>query len=241
MPKVNVYLPDALADRVREARLPVSRICQIALTQALESAGDVAGFAPEDPGLPEPAGLTPPPNHHVAQTLRQAYDAARARGSAEVDTADILQALLDEGESLALNAIELLGFSRASIQSALTEAVGAHRSAGADPAAGEAPTLAAGARAALAVGAAQAAEHGSGITTASHLLLGLIQDPGPAGDAMRLSGVAATVTPAVLSAFYYGVSFGRIQLDRDAEGAWLRGTLADITDRLGRIEHRIQD
>ncbi|WP_198663923.1 Clp protease N-terminal domain-containing protein [Jiangella endophytica] len=238
MPKVNVYLPDALADRVREARLPVSRICQVALTQALESTGDVAGFSPVDPGLPGWAGLTPPPNHHVAQMLRQAYDAARARGAAEVDTGDILQALLDEGESLALNAVELLGFPRASIRGALKQAIGSHRTApGAD--AVEAPALAAGTRAALAVGAAQAAEHGSDATTASHLLLGLIQDDGPAGEAMRLAGVTETVTPAALSAFYYGVSFGRIQLERDVEETWLRGTLADLTDRLARIEDHL--
>lgn len=245
MPKVNVYLPDALADRVRDARLPVSRICQVALTQALESAGDVAGFAPADPGLPEPAGLIPPPNHHVAQTLRQAYDAARARGAAEVDTGDILQALLDEGESLALNAIELLGFPRASIRGALEQAIGTHRTLPPSPAptSGDGATLTftTGARAALAAGAAQAAEHGSDITTASHLLLGLIQDDGPAGEAMRLSGVAATVTPAVLSAFYYGVSFGRIQLDRDAEETWLHTALTDVTARLARIENRLGD
>lgn len=238
MPKVNVYLPDTLADRVREARLPVSRICQVALTQALESAGDVAGFVPGDPGLPGAAGLTPPPNHHVAQTLRQAFDAAGARGSAEVDTGDILQALLDEGESLALNAIELLGFPRASIRSALKQAIGSHRTAAAADAAAT-PALTTGARAALAVGAAQAAEHGSDATTASHLLLGLIQDDGPAGEAMRLAGVAETVTPATLSAFYYGVSLGRIRLEGDAEETWLRSTLTDVAGRLARIEDRL--
>ncbi|BCB89931.1 hypothetical protein Psuf_072440 [Phytohabitans suffuscus] len=99
MPKINVYLPDALADRVRDARLPVSRICQVALTRALDGADSAAHEEPADLTLPEPIDLTPPPNHHVAAILRQSYDSAAARGSAAVETIDILQAFLDEGRA----------------------------------------------------------------------------------------------------------------------------------------------
>ena len=247
MPKVNVYLPDGLADRVREARLPISRICQIALTQALETVGDAGKWGASEPGLPEPLALTPPPNHHVALILRQSYEAAAARGAAEVDTADVLQAMLDEGESVALTTVERLGFPRALIGEALAETAATHRAgtaalpAARRPApAHRAPGLSPGTRAALSTGADQAREHGSDLTTASHLLLGLIRDPGPAGEAMRRSGVADTVTPAVLSALYFGVSFGRIRLERDSEDAWLRSRLADITDRLERIERGAQ-
>ncbi|MDQ1521366.1 MAG: hypothetical protein QOI55_2439, partial [Actinomycetota bacterium] len=35
MPKINVYLPDDLAEAVREARIPVSAVCQRALEDAL--------------------------------------------------------------------------------------------------------------------------------------------------------------------------------------------------------------
>ena len=35
MPKINVYLPDDLADAVRETGLPVSPICRRALEQAV--------------------------------------------------------------------------------------------------------------------------------------------------------------------------------------------------------------
>src|SRR5689334_2766776 len=35
MPKINVYLPDELAEAVKEAGLPVSAICQRALEQAV--------------------------------------------------------------------------------------------------------------------------------------------------------------------------------------------------------------
>ena len=36
MPKINVYLPDALAEAVKEAQLPVSSICQAALETAIQ-------------------------------------------------------------------------------------------------------------------------------------------------------------------------------------------------------------
>ncbi|UED87524.1 Clp protease N-terminal domain-containing protein [Streptomyces profundus] len=245
MPKINVYLPDGLADRVREARLPISRICQIALTQALETVGAAAEWGASDSALLEPLALTPPPNHHVALILRQSYEAATARGSAEVDTADVLQAMLDEGESVALTTVERLGFPRALIGEALEHAAATHRAEATAvpparrPAGASQPGLSAGTRTALTRGADQATEHGSDLTTASHLLLGLILDAGPAGEAMRRSGVADTVTPAVLSALYFGVSFGRIRLERDSEDAWLRSRLADITDRLDRIERGV--
>ncbi|BCJ68123.1 hypothetical protein [Polymorphospora rubra] len=99
MPKVNVYLPDALADRVREARLPISRICQAALTRALDGTDGMTRSADAETPLPEPIGLTPQPNHHVAAILRQSHDIAAGRGAATVEPVDILQAFLDEGRA----------------------------------------------------------------------------------------------------------------------------------------------
>ncbi|WP_433533265.1 Clp protease N-terminal domain-containing protein [Micromonospora sp. CA-263727] len=242
MPKINVYLPDALADRVREARLPVSRICQAALTQALDGADRAAHDTVAELALPEPVELTPPPNHHVAAILRQAYDVAAARGSATVEPVDILQAFLDEGESLVLNAVELLGFPAASIQAAIDASIGrpprrARPARG--PGGASAATLSPDAHTALTVAAAQAGEHGSPATTGSHLLLGLIADDGTAGAALRAAGVTEVVTPAVLSALYYGAAFGRMTTDRDADTASLRIMMFDVLDRLDRLQHQI--
>ncbi|GAB3510856.1 Clp protease N-terminal domain-containing protein [Phytohabitans suffuscus] len=235
MPKINVYLPDALADRVRDARLPVSRICQVALTRALDGADSAAHEEPADLTLPEPIDLTPPPNHHVAAILRQSYDSAAARGSAAVETIDILQAFLDEGESLVLNTVELLGFTVASIQAAIDAAAPAPPAAAGAPG----PVMTGDARAAIAVAAAQAAAHGSGVTTGSHLLLGLLGDTGTAGRALKAAGVTEVVTPAVLSALYHGVSFGRVNLGQEADAASLRVMLLNVLDRLDRLERQI--
>ncbi|WP_194823163.1 Clp protease N-terminal domain-containing protein [Micromonospora sp. S-DT3-3-22] len=241
MPKINVYLPDALADRVREARLPVSRICQVALTQALDGSDNATHDAPAELALPEQVALTPPPNHHVAAILRQSYDVAAARGAATVETIDVLQAFLDEGESLVLNTVELLGFPVASIQAAVTDEVDARATTGAGhpSAAGAAPTMAAGAHAALAVAASQARAHGSAVTAGSHLLLGLREDPGAAGQVLRRVGVSEAVTPAVLSALFHGFTFGRMNLDRDADSAALRSMMLTLIDRIDQLQQQL--
>ncbi|MEV4523038.1 Clp protease N-terminal domain-containing protein [Micromonospora tulbaghiae] len=232
MPKVNVYLPDALADRVRDARLPVSRICQTALTQALDGAAGAAHETPATRALPAGLTLTPPANHHVAAILHQAYALASASGAVTVEPIHLLRAFLDEGESLVLNTVELLGFPAATIRAAL----------GDSPAAATTPTEPAASpatRAVLTAAAGQATAHASAVTTGSHLLLGLLRDDGEAGDVLRRTGVAAVVTPAVLSALYHGVAFGRMLPERDADTAVLRVMLHDVLDRLDRLQKRL--
>ncbi|MGX1616907.1 Clp protease N-terminal domain-containing protein [Micromonospora chalcea] len=232
MPKVNVYLPDALADRVRDARLPVSRICQTALTQALDGAVGATHETPTTRALPAGLTLTPPANHHVAAILHQAYALASAAGASTVEPVHLLRAFLDEGESLVLNTVELLGFPAATIRAALGET----------PAAAATPTDPVTSPAALAVLAAaaeQATAHASAVTTGSHLLLGLLRDDGEAGDALRRTGVTAVVTPAALSALYHGVAFGRMLPGRDADTTVLRVMMHDVLDRLDRLQKRL--
>ncbi|MFJ8688932.1 Clp protease N-terminal domain-containing protein [Micromonospora wenchangensis] len=242
MPKINVYLPDALADRVRQARLPISRICQVALTQTLDGSRNARYDAPAELVLPEPVDLTPPPNHHVAAILRQSYDVAGAYGAATVRTIDVLQAFLDEGESLVLNTVELLGFPVAAIQAAIRDATGT-RTTAAGPdhpsTGGNAPTMATGTRTALAVAATQAHAHGSAVTTGSHLLLGLIEDPGSAGQVLRKVGVTEAITPAVLSALFHGFTFGRMHLGRDADSAALRSMMLTLIERIDQLQRQL--
>ncbi|WP_089156412.1 Clp protease N-terminal domain-containing protein [Micromonospora sp. NBS 11-29] len=230
MPKVNVYLPDALADRVREARLPISRICQTALTQALDGSQGAAHDTPA--AVEQPAGITldPPANHHVAAILHQAWETATARGSATVEPTHLLRAFLNEGESLVLNTIELLGFRTATIQAALEQA---DRPTG--PPSSAEPIASTGTHAVLSAAAAQATAHSSTATTGSHLLHGLIADQGTAGQVLRITGVTEVITPAVLSALYYGVAFGRMVPDRDTDTAVLRVMMHDVLDRLDRM------
>ncbi len=57
----------------------------------------------------------------MAQILVQALQRAADRGQEEAGSADLLAALLDEDESLAVRFLELFGFTADRIRSALTE------------------------------------------------------------------------------------------------------------------------
>lgn len=51
MPKINVYLPSDLAERVKAQNLPVSAICQRALWEVVEPHGAESAEKPTDPQL----------------------------------------------------------------------------------------------------------------------------------------------------------------------------------------------
>ena len=68
MPKINIYLPDDLASAVREARIPVSAVCQRALADAVRAADSGVG----DP--PDPDGN----NAESARRLRNRYKAGNS-------------------------------------------------------------------------------------------------------------------------------------------------------------------
>lgn len=114
MPKINVYLPDDLAAEVKQAQLPVSAICQRALRDTLDHADVRTG------------GLTAaelPLSPHVASIIGLAPAAAARRGHSTVSSEDLLQAMIDEGESLILHGVEHLGFPAKMIQDAINDYV----------------------------------------------------------------------------------------------------------------------
>ena len=97
MPKINVYLPDALADAVREAQLPVSSICQAALESALQQVQ-----AARDGRL---YGRFTPRAQHVLELGQQI---AKQIPNEHIDTNHLLEGIFDEGGNLALKVLESL-------------------------------------------------------------------------------------------------------------------------------------
>ena len=80
MPKINVYVPDALADAVREAGIPVSTVCQRALEDALRASTALREGARTDlPGLPAGIALPGRGTARLVHALDLAFDAARTR------------------------------------------------------------------------------------------------------------------------------------------------------------------
>lgn len=116
MPKINVYLPVALADAVKETQLPVSAICQAALERAVRDV--TSARATEEPPVDDDRGLgvigrfTP----RARRVLTLAEDAARAVPHHHVGTEHLLLGVLDEGTNLALDVLRSLEIEPADLR-----------------------------------------------------------------------------------------------------------------------------
>ncbi|WP_219518876.1 Clp protease N-terminal domain-containing protein, partial [Nonomuraea ceibae] len=108
MPKINVYLPDELAEAVKEAGVPVSAICQRALEQAVRRVTAIRASVPADLDPDRPSGAL---SHLTARTrtvLKLAADLAAAGRAPAVGTEHLLAAMLDEGTNLALHVLRAM-------------------------------------------------------------------------------------------------------------------------------------
>lgn len=105
MPKVNVYLPDELADAVRSAGVPVSVVCQQALEHAVGRVEEVRSALAQDPPsvatLDQLTALT----ERARGVLADAAERARAAGAA-VTTSGLLTAIVDDVSNLAFRVLQ---------------------------------------------------------------------------------------------------------------------------------------
>jgi ATP-dependent Clp protease ATP-binding subunit ClpA len=234
MPKINVYLPDQLAEQVRAAKLPVSAICQAALADALRRAEAAAEAGTASPGdLPDGVAFSLPVTRHLASSVTLAFTAATERGAAAVEPVDLLQGLLTERESVTLKMVESLGVDPADIQAgldALRPEPGARRASRAEPV-----DLGDAARDVLDDVEVEAGRTGRPLVTCAHLLLALVAEPGIAGDALRRAGIDAPDTRRAVAAMVSGIAYGRATPAGEAPA----GVLADIVERLARIEDQL--
>jgi ATP-dependent Clp protease ATP-binding subunit ClpA len=89
-PKINVYLPDELAEQVRSAGIPVSAVCQQALADAVAASGaDAPGGSPGD-------DLSRSFTKRAYGVLADAEQLARASGQ-QPTTVDLVAALVESG------------------------------------------------------------------------------------------------------------------------------------------------
>ncbi|HEV7646974.1 MAG TPA: Clp protease N-terminal domain-containing protein [Actinophytocola sp.] len=186
MPKINVYLPDDLADSVKENGLPVSAICQRALEQSVKRVsairaavlGDMTG---EDPT----AGMT---NYtqRAREVVKLAVANARARGAAEVGTRDLLHGMVTEGGNLALHVLRSVDVDPMVVL-AEVERLDAD---GADGGDGAAARMSGTAANALELTVIEAIALGHNYVGCEHVLLGLLAEPdGAGGEVLRRLGV----------------------------------------------------
>lgn len=233
MPKINVYLPEDLAEAVRSANLPVSTICQRALASALQGATSVregTGALVGSPGGPALA-------HAVTGRLQRAIDladvAARDRSHALVGTEHLLLGILDEGENLALRVLTSLGVDPADVRTEVQPLLDGHE-ARPGPERQRTPH----ANRALELAANESIRMGHNYLGCEHLLLGLVtEEEGLGGRVLRSMGVEATVARRAVVAALAGF-LHRAGAAPPAAAATSE-PLEDIRARLARIEARL--
>ncbi|MEV1175650.1 Clp protease N-terminal domain-containing protein, partial [Nonomuraea sp. NPDC049784] len=178
MPKINVYLPDELAEAVKQAGVPVSAVCQRALEQAVRRVTAIRETVLADLDLEEPTGAL---THLTARTrtvLKLAADQARAEGAASVGTEHLLGGMLTEGGNLGLRVLHAMDIEPEQVKRDL-----AHRHQPATDTEADGPRSFSGTAAnALEFAVTEATSLGHNYVGCEHLLLGLVAEPdGTAG------------------------------------------------------------
>ncbi|TLP56946.1 Clp protease N-terminal domain-containing protein [Microbispora triticiradicis] len=240
MPKINVYLPDDLAEAVKEASLPVSAICQRALEQAVRRVTAIRESILGDLEIDDPrlSHFTP----RTRAVFRLALERARGEGAPGVGTEHLLAAMLAEGTNLALHVLRAMEIEPALVERDLAARRPAVRSGagqagesgpetGEEPAREEGGEPAAGpgrfdalAANALELAVAEAQSLGHNYIGCEHLLLGLAAEPeGIAGEVLRARGAEPRLTRRTVVAALAGYVHLRAQA-QEAAGSVQGGT-----------------
>jgi ATP-dependent Clp protease ATP-binding subunit ClpC len=107
LPKINVYLPERLAEEVKNAGVPVSAVCQRALERV------VRDMPPIQAQLKQPSffGIYGRFLQRARLSMELAYDAAARRGHYYLGSEHLLLGILEQGSNLAVQMLESLGVS----------------------------------------------------------------------------------------------------------------------------------
>src|ERR1700743_1265865 len=121
VPKINVYLPDDLADAVKEMGVPVSAICQRALEASVRRVTAIRQAALGEVSLDDPGGRLAHFTANARAAVGLGLRAARAAGAAEVGTEHLLAGLLAQGGNLAITGLTSMEVDLEAVRQALTE------------------------------------------------------------------------------------------------------------------------
>jgi ATP-dependent Clp protease ATP-binding subunit ClpC len=228
MPKVNVYLPDGLADAVKDAQLPVSAICQAALKKAVRDVASVRGTEQSPTADHSRAGafarFTPRARHAIVLAEQGARDVPHDH----VDTEHLLLGVIDEGNNLALQVLGSLDIEPADLRAELVASMPGPTTR----VDGHIPFAALAKRALeLTLTEAQCLRHN--YVGCEHLLLGLLStEDGLASQVLRRMGLELRTTrPAVVTALIRHVQ-GR-------ENPASQPGIDEVLRRLDAIERRL--
>lgn len=237
MPKINVYLPDELAEQVKQSGVPVSAICQRALEQSVRRVAAIRAMTLDDLTTADPTARLSQVTDRVRTAIRLAVERARAEGAGAVGTEHLLRGVLDEGDNLALRVLRVLEVEPERVVRAIPAAeVGAADVGGAGAGGFSGP-----AANALELGVTEAIALGHNYVGCEHLLLGLVSEPdGTAGAVLRGLGVDVRSTRQAVVAALSGYAHLRATTQQGDPGALIaavvRRELEPVVARIERLE-----
>ncbi|MFC5750212.1 Clp protease N-terminal domain-containing protein [Actinomadura rugatobispora] len=249
MPKINVYLPDELAEAVKETGIPVSAVCQRALEQAVRRVTAIRETASTTSDIAAAMAELNSFTQRARAAVTLGHEQARTAGATEIGTEHLLGGLLAEGGNLALQVLRALDIDPDRIWSEIVRATGDGGPVQDDPAL----RFGAQAAAALEMTVTEATSLGHNYIGCEHLLLGLISEPdGPAGRILRSLGAEPRLARRAVNAALAGYVHLRAQTAAPAQpvagagqagpeilAAAIRQELAPLVQRLERLEERL--
>lgn len=234
MPKINVYLPDDLAEAVKDSGVPVSAICQRALEQAVRRVTAIRSAVLGDLSAEDLAARLPNFTERARTTLRLAVREARDQGVPEVGTEHLLSGILAEGSNLAL---QVLGSLEIRPEQVTDELARVPAAASSSEEAGR--RFSSAAANALELTATEAIGMGHNYIGCEHLLTGLALEPdGAASAALRNLGADARAVRRAVSAAVAGYAHLRAQGQGagPAGGAVIAAVRKELEPLIRRIE-----
>ncbi|MFI1092424.1 Clp protease N-terminal domain-containing protein [Streptomyces sp. NPDC020917] len=248
MPKINVYLPDDLAEAVKQSGVPVSAVCQRALEQAVRRVTAIREAALADLD-DRPTGALAHFAPRTRAVLKLAGASARDAGAPRTGTEHLLGAMLKEGTNLALHVLRAMEVEPEQVARDLSRRqaeVQATAPPDSDPRQLDGP-----AANALELAVTEATALGHNYIGCEHLLLGLAVEPdGVAGQVLRALGadpkpVRRTITAALAGYVHLRAESGQGRPTAASASAppelagVLRAELEPLTRRIARLEEHL--
>ncbi|WP_231647336.1 Clp protease N-terminal domain-containing protein [Planomonospora sphaerica] len=247
MPKINVYLPDELAEAIKKAGVPISAVCQRALEQAVRRITAIRQTALGELKADDLSERLPSFTARARTVVGLAIDRARADAAPAVGTGHLLAAMVAESENLALHVLRAIDIDPAQVQRDL-ERREASEAGDEGEAAGEGSSthFSRAAAGALELAVTEATALGHNYVGCEHLLLGLVAEPdGTAGQVLRALGAEPRLTRRAVTAALAGYVHLRAQTSAAAANpmqaltAAVREQLQPLVARIERLEQRL--
>jgi ATP-dependent Clp protease ATP-binding subunit ClpA len=250
VPKVNVYLPDDLAEAVRESRVPVSAVCQKALSDAVRQIGRtkkaVEALRNEDFDMSKFPKMQIRMALLMTPRLKEAIRLADAAAGSDrlIGTNQLLIGMIEEGSNLGMRSLEALGVDTEELRSAASrvddESIPMMKKRPRERGPGDLPWdwLTNQSRFALASMLEVSIDLGHNYLGCEHLLIALTDENTAAGNALADAGVErASAERAVRGALAGYVHAREVMTTTDRRGSEV---LAEIVKRLDSIESRLR-